>query len=111
MPRYRRGKSSSVPHYDVAPISFAANYKEMLRLPAEWLAESEAILRTMYWSEAIAVSEFTGIRYEWSVEPGTVHDPARPGNFKLRCTAGNMEEPPYDVAVDGDYEAISNQMR
>jgi len=33
MPRYRDGKGASVPHYDAAPISFAANYKEMLRLP------------------------------------------------------------------------------
>jgi hypothetical protein len=61
--RYRRG-GCSVPHYDVAPISFAANYKEMLRLPAGWIKEFEGILRKMYWYEAIAVSEFTGIRYE-----------------------------------------------
>src|SRR5215467_417832 len=103
MPRYRRGKPASVPHYDIAPISFAANYKEMLRLPAEWIAEFEAILRKMYWYEAIAFIEFTGIRYEWRIEPGTVHYPLQPGNFKLRCSAGNMEELPYDVAIDGDY--------
>jgi hypothetical protein len=104
MPRYRSGKKSvSVPHYDAAPISFAANYKEQLRLPAGWIAEFEAILQKLYWYRAIAVSEFTGIRYEWSVKPGTVHDPEKPGNFKLRCSAGRMEALPYDVAIEGDY--------
>jgi hypothetical protein len=53
--------------------------------------------------EAIAVSGFTGIRYEWSVEPGTIHDPAKPGSLKARCTAGKKEELPYDVAIDRDH--------
>jgi hypothetical protein len=103
MPRYRHGKGASIPHYDVAPISFAANYKEMLRIPVEWIAEFEAILRRLYWEEAIVISEFTTIRYEWSLEPGVVNNPAHPADFKLRCSAGKLEELPFDLAIDGDY--------
>jgi hypothetical protein len=77
--------------------------KDGSKLPVEWINEFEGILRKLYWYEAIAVSEFTGIRYEWSVEPGTIHDPAKPGNLKVRCTVGKKEELPYDVAIDGDY--------
>jgi hypothetical protein len=106
VPRFIPTKpQATIPHYDAAPIAFAANYKEMPRLPANWVIEFEAILKTLYWFQAVAMNDFSGIRYEWRMDSADAHDPDKPGGYKLKCSAGKEEELPYDVAIEGDYPA------
>jgi hypothetical protein len=106
VPRHRPGQGWMVPQYDQAPIHFAANYKEMLFLPASWIREFEQILATLYWNSAVVYNNFTGIRYEWEPGAGFLHDPQNRTGFKLKCSVGRGEALANNDAIDGDYVPV-----
>jgi hypothetical protein len=109
VPRYRPGKGWVAPQYDQAPIHFAANYKEMLFLPASWIREFEQILATLFWNNAVVYNNFTGIRYEWEPDGASLHDPLNRTGFILKCSVGRGEAVSYKEAIDGDYTGLKLQ--
>jgi hypothetical protein len=106
VPRHRPGKGWMVPQYDQAPIHFAANYKEMLLLPASWILEFERILATLFWNSAVVYNNLTGIRYEWEPNGDSPHDPQSRTGFTLKCSVGPREALTLKVAIDGDYVPV-----
>jgi hypothetical protein len=106
VPRHRPGKGWMVPQYDQAPIHFAANYKEMLLLPASWIGEFERILATLFWNSAVVYNNFTTIRYEWEPTGGSLHDPQSRVGFTLKCSVGPREALALNEAIDGGYVPV-----
>ena len=84
-PPYRAGRGVLAPHYEHLPIHFAANYTEMLLLPALWVREFEQLLTKLFWSNAVVYNEFTGIRYRWEPAGEFRCDPTHPRKFTLTC--------------------------
>jgi len=107
-PPYRAGQGVLAPHYEHLPIHFAANYKEMLLLPASWVREFEQLLSKLFWSNAVVYSEFTGIRYRWQPVREFRYDPTHPGKFTLTCCGFKEVNLTNAQAIAGDYVPVSS---
>jgi hypothetical protein len=110
LPPYHPETGATAPQYDEVPIHFAANYKEMLLLPAAWIHKFEQLLMKLFWHRAIVYHEFVGIRYLWRPSEGFQHDPLNPKNCVLTCQGiGNLTTVPCTVAIEGEYVPIKIQ--
>ena len=100
-----------IPQYEVQIIHFAAVYKDCFIIEADWLAKFERLLSMLCWFSAVAIVEFSSLRYEWSVDIARVaeqyrqHPPVPPGDWSFRCY--RLESQPLSPAeaIDGEFNS------
>lgn len=103
---YRTKLEVSVPQYEHMLIHFAASYKDMYLLSADWILKFEAILKKLCAQRAVVYCDI-GTRYEWHAdwpsEDFLRNPPLLPRKWVLKCYEGGSKEIPYIEAIDGAY--------
>ncbi len=99
-----------IPQYENELIHFAASYRNMFVIEAEWLSKFESILARLCWYSATVINAFAGIEYGWHVDilkygGGAYREnPPRPPehwSFEVR----KIERAPVEIknAIDGTF--------
>lgn len=107
----RPSVSRCIPQYESQVIHFAGSYKNMYVLDAAWLHKFESLLSKLCWFEAVAMVDFSRLRYQWSVNMGDVspgysaNPPVPPAHWAFSCTQW-AEEPAPSTAIDEQFESV-----
>lgn len=76
-------------------VHFAAGYKELYCLDADWIDEFESLLSRLYWSRAVAVVAWSQERYVWTSDYSSESHKHKPnsvvGRARFEC-AWNLKE-------------------
>jgi hypothetical protein len=109
---YRTDIDLPLPQYELQVIHFAATYKDMFILQADWIHKFERILAQLWWTDAVVYSDFSLIKYawtsEWSEESFTHDPPTPPSKWKLACYKQEATPIPLKEAIDGTYTPLTN---
>jgi len=104
---YRTKLEVTVPQHEHQLIHFAASYKNMYILSADWIFKFEAILKRLWATKAVVYCDWSKVRYEWkadwSSEEFLHNPPLLPKNWNLKCSHSKGVEVAYSEAIEGKY--------
>ena len=113
----RASLEQCIPQYEEQIIHFAGSYKNMFVLEAVWLSKFERLLSKLCWFSAVAIVEFSKLRYEWSVDIEAVADqyrcdpPVPPDKWSFRCCRFDLRSIPQNEAIDGTFSSEHHLVR
>jgi len=100
-----------IPQYEDQVIHFAGAYKNMYIIEAEWLTKFERLLSNLCWYSAVAIVDFSKLRYEWSLDISSVADqyrhdpPVPPREWSFQCFQLDSQAIAHKEAIDGTFES------